>query len=314
MRSPVTFAIEMMKKNGKRIGLLVGVLILAYVAVPFPFMGESARTDVRESAIRWLFRHNHSGQQAQLKVCFIGLGTTFDPQDENFRPQELLVVLLAGGDANQMPRHSQYHVIDGRNWTDFMVDVVAQHVAAVRADGTGKGFLNLTPTVFLCHAKEDSALVGLLCSELRTHGLAPWFDKDKLLVGDRWREEIAHAIQTCHFFLICLTQQAATKRGFIQRELRFAISEYSQRPQNCPFLLPVRLQPCEVPQIVLDETSYLPHFQWFDLYDLHDGSVHRLAEMIHRQFQKLRDAGESRTSKWTVSPEGRDAAVSETVT
>jgi hypothetical protein len=79
---------EMMKKNGKRIGLLVGVLILAYVAVPFPFLGESARTDVRESAIRWLFRHNHSGQQTQLKVCFIGVGTTFDPQDENFGPQD----------------------------------------------------------------------------------------------------------------------------------------------------------------------------------------------------------------------------------
>lgn len=79
---------KMMKLHRRRIALILAGLVLAYFIVPFPFLGDSGEMDVRESAIRWLFHHNHSGQQDNLKVCFIGLGTTFDPHDGDFGPHD----------------------------------------------------------------------------------------------------------------------------------------------------------------------------------------------------------------------------------
>lgn len=77
-----------MKLNWKRLALIVAGFMLAYLAVPFPFLREASRSDVRESAIRWLLHHNGSGLQNRLQVCFIGTGTTFDPQDEDFGPHD----------------------------------------------------------------------------------------------------------------------------------------------------------------------------------------------------------------------------------
>ncbi len=84
----MSFAMKMMKLNRKRLALVAAGLVLAYFVVPFPFLSDCGKADVRESAIRWLLCHNHSGQQDNLKVCFIGLGTTFDPRNEDFGPQD----------------------------------------------------------------------------------------------------------------------------------------------------------------------------------------------------------------------------------
>jgi hypothetical protein len=67
--------------------IVMGLLVV-YFVVPFPFLGARGRDDVRESAIRWLLRHNDSGTQGKLQVCFVGIGTTFDPGDRDFAPQD----------------------------------------------------------------------------------------------------------------------------------------------------------------------------------------------------------------------------------
>jgi hypothetical protein len=69
------------------LSIAVGVLV-AYFAVPFPFLGARGRDNVRESAIRWLLHHNDSGMQNELQVCFIGTGTSFDPRATDFGPRD----------------------------------------------------------------------------------------------------------------------------------------------------------------------------------------------------------------------------------
>jgi hypothetical protein len=72
------------KLNRKHVVLVIIVVIfLIYFAVPFPILSDADRTDIQEAAIRWLLVHNHSAQQDKLQVCFIGIGKTFDPDDEN---------------------------------------------------------------------------------------------------------------------------------------------------------------------------------------------------------------------------------------
>ena len=60
---------RMMTLNRKRIALILVGLVVAYFAVPFPFLSDSGRADVRNSAIRWLLRHDHSGLQERLKTA-----------------------------------------------------------------------------------------------------------------------------------------------------------------------------------------------------------------------------------------------------
>ena len=72
-----------MKLSRNRIILIIAGLILAYFAVPFPFLSDAGRDDARESAIRWLLRHHSLAIQKGYQVCFVVIGTQFDPHEDN---------------------------------------------------------------------------------------------------------------------------------------------------------------------------------------------------------------------------------------
>jgi len=147
------------------------------------------------------------------------------------------------------------------------------------------------PKVFLCHAKEDDQKIRNLYFRLRDFDIDPWYDKEKLTVGDRWEQEIIRAIETTDFFAICLSPRSIKKTGFIQREIKVAVREYQRRPQQLPFLLPVRLEPCDVPSIKLDEVTTLSAFQWIDLFEEEEESLRLFAEGVRNQYEKVKQEG-----------------------
>lgn len=67
---------------------IAAVVLVAYLVGPFPFLGARGRDNARESAMRWLLHHNASGLQNKLQVCFIGIGTSFDPEAGDFGPRD----------------------------------------------------------------------------------------------------------------------------------------------------------------------------------------------------------------------------------
>lgn len=144
------------------------------------------------------------------------------------------------------------------------------------------------PKVFLCHAKEDDSRIKNLYIRLREYDIDPWYDKEKLVVGDRWEKEIIEAIENTDFFAICLSQKSIKKTGFIQREIKLAVKEYQRRPQQLAFLLPVRLEPCEVPNIKLDEVTTLSEFHWIDLFEEEENSLKQFAEGVKKQYAKFK--------------------------
>jgi hypothetical protein len=144
----------------------------------------------------------------------------------------------------------------------------------------------LIPKVFLCHAKEDDSKVRRLYFRLRDYDIDPWYANERLSVGDRWEQEIIKAIESTDFFAICLSQKSIKKTGFIQREIKLAVREYQRRPHQFAFLLPVRLEPCEVPSMKLDEVTTLSDFEWIDLFEEVEDSLQRFAEGVKKQFAK----------------------------
>ena len=125
--------------------------------------------------------------------------------------------------------------------------------------------------IFLAHAKEDKIAVVKLYQQLKSQGYHPWLDKEDLLPGQNWRVEIPKAIRNSHVFIACLSQRSVAKQGYVQREFRMALNAYADKPPGSIYLIPLRLDDCEVPDLRQEEYGVnLRDLQWVDLFE-HNG-------------------------------------------
>lgn len=92
--------------------------------------------------------------------------------------------------------------------------------------------------VFLCHASGDKSRIRRLSYLLETHGFDPWLDEEKLLPGVDWASEIAKAIHRSDIVVACLSKDSVTKRGFVQKELRYALDTALELPFGSLYLIP----------------------------------------------------------------------------
>jgi hypothetical protein len=116
-----------------------------------------------------------------------------------------------------------------------------------------------TLRVFLCHASEDKKAVRSLYQELKVQGFSPWLDEEDLIGGQDWDAEITRAIRQSDTVLVCLSQHFA-KRGYVNKEIARALDVAEEQPAGSIFLIPVRLEVCDVPE-------RLKRLQWVDLYE-----------------------------------------------
>lgn len=114
--------------------------------------------------------------------------------------------------------------------------------------------------VFLCHASEDKPAVRGLYQQLYAIGTLPWLDEENLLPGQNWQYEIPKAVRKSDVVVICLSHKSVTKAGYIQKEIRYALDVAEEQPEGTIFLIPARLERCEVPARLRD-------WQWVDLFD-----------------------------------------------
>jgi hypothetical protein len=121
--------------------------------------------------------------------------------------------------------------------------------------------------IFLAHASEDKDLVRDLHSRLRSHGFNPWLDELDIPVGKNWRTAIPKAIRESDIFIACLSQRSVQKQGYIQREFRLALEVYAEKPPETIYLIPLKFDECEIPDLQLPTLSIsLRDFQWLDYW------------------------------------------------
>jgi hypothetical protein len=117
--------------------------------------------------------------------------------------------------------------------------------------GTTPGEVFASPSgglrVFLCHCSEDKPTVRDLSRRLRTDAFQPWLDERDILPARHWDEEIKEALAQSDAVVICLSKLFARKEGFVQRELRYALERAEEKPDEAIFLIPLRLEPCDIP-------------------------------------------------------------------
>lgn len=113
--------------------------------------------------------------------------------------------------------------------------------------------------VFLCHSSQDKKAVRALYRRLKDDGFDPWLDEENILGGVRWEPEIEKAVRQSDVVLVCLSREAASKRGFVQKEIKFALDVADEQPEGTIYLIPTKLEECEVPE-------RLKGWQWVDLF------------------------------------------------
>lgn len=114
--------------------------------------------------------------------------------------------------------------------------------------------------VFLCHASQDKPMVRELYNRLAAEGwIDPWLDEEKISLGQHWTTVIEDALDASDLVIIFLSRNSVQKEGFVQRELNYAWDLSLEKPRNVIFLIPFRLDDCEVPR-------YLRSRQWGDYF------------------------------------------------
>ena len=124
-----------------------------------------------------------------------------------------------------------------------------------------QSFDNKKLKVFLCHASTDKETVRDLYQRFIDEGwLDPWLDEKKILAGQNWEIEIQNTVRNSHVVLVCLSQSAITREGYIQREISLALDTAEEKPEGTIFIIPVRLENCDIPQ-------RLKKYHWVNYFD-----------------------------------------------
>jgi TIR domain-containing protein len=115
--------------------------------------------------------------------------------------------------------------------------------------------------IFISYAREDAEHADRLFRGLsEMEELNPWLDRQHLLPGTKWKDEILTAIEDSRFVALILSTQSVSKTGFVQKEFQAAIDRLSYYPPGSIFLVPVRVEPCAPKHRELNELQYVDMF------------------------------------------------------
>ncbi|MEK6752855.1 MAG: SUMF1/EgtB/PvdO family nonheme iron enzyme [Chloroflexota bacterium] len=137
--------------------------------------------------------------------------------------------------------------------------------------------------VFLCHASADKPAVRRLHDALRAEDwIDPWLDEEKLSFGQHWTTVIEDTLDAADVVLIFLSRNSVHKEGFVQRELNYAWELSLEKPRDVIFLIPFRLDDCEVPR-------FLRSRQWGDYFGGKEENTYQilLRSLKQRYHQKM---------------------------
>ena len=113
--------------------------------------------------------------------------------------------------------------------------------------------------VFLNHCSEDKPVIQELYEFLTDVWVDPWLDKRNLIAGQKWQSQIEKQIRASDVLISCLSSTSVRKAGYGQRELRYALDVDTEKPDGTIFLMPVKLDECEIP-------DSLGHLHWLNYF------------------------------------------------
>jgi len=104
---------------------------------------------------------------------------------------------------------------------------------------------HLSIKIFISYAREDAEIALKINNDLNQKGLVTWIDRKELLPGQNWRSKIKQEIKSCTHFITLLSPNS-NKRGFLQKEIKYAFEVLDEIPDEDIFIIPVRIKNCKI--------------------------------------------------------------------
>ena len=127
--------------------------------------------------------------------------------------------------------------------------------------------------VFFSYAHEDKSQIDGVYLAVRAAGVPAWMDEPPgpcrthgIPPGADWELFVRSRLTSAAVIVAFLSRASTTKSGYVQKELRLALEAVSKRPIGSNTLIPVLLEPCDVPRVTVDTVS-LHQLQWYRLYE-----------------------------------------------
>jgi hypothetical protein len=148
------------------------------------------------------------------------------------------------------------------------------------------GLLNTNQEfIFICYAREDEQSANKLASDLspvlEIENIKVWIDKDALLGGEKWRISIPSTIKNSLAFLLIMSKESVDKRGYVQKELRYALDKLDELPESDIFIIPVRLEECEPSHPRIND------LHWIDMFPNWEKGISKIIASIEAQYRKM---------------------------
>jgi hypothetical protein len=126
------------------------------------------------------------------------------------------------------------------------------------------------PVVFISYSRKHQDMAVQIRNDLNHEGIRTWMDTSDIQGGQQWEKKIKKAIQDSDFFLILLSSDILENKGYIHKELRLALDHSMCIPNTKTFIIPFRLDQCN-----LDDFN-LNNIQWVDGFDHYPSALNKL--------------------------------------
>jgi len=139
--------------------------------------------------------------------------------------------------------------------------------------------------VYISYAREDAEIAHKLYHDLYTViNLEPWLDAINILPGQNREITIRNAIKNSSYFIALLSSNSISKAGFVQKELKIALDQLSYLPSTEIFLIPVRIDECEIGDERLQE------LHWVDLFPSYKNGLKKIFYALgHKSDDQLKN-------------------------
>jgi hypothetical protein len=141
---------------------------------------------------------------------------------------------------------------------------------------------------FISYVREDAHRVDRLQTILEAAGVPVWRDTADLWPGEDWRTRIRHAItKNALAFVVCFSEHSeAGRMSYQKEELRLAVDQMRLRRPDQSWLIPVRFDDIDLPDIEIGGGRTLNDIQSADLLDeTWDQGAARLVAGVLRALQ-----------------------------
>jgi hypothetical protein len=141
-----------------------------------------------------------------------------------------------------------------------------------------------TNRVFVSYVRDNSDEVKRICEAFLKNGIEYWLDRDQIEPGKIWKQAIRDAIGKGAFFLACFSDQYEKRtETYMNEELLLGVDILRSKPYNSGWLIPIKLSPCQVPQLDIGAGKTLQDLQYLCFYEDWDREMERLIDLIKRE-------------------------------